>query len=116
MNKERLKTLADFLENLVENGNKFDMGTWFRENECGTTACALGWATKIPEFKDAGLGVDPVCSWIEYEGLYNANAAMAFFGLDGSETRSLFYATGLANGLESSKSEVVDYIREMISE
>lgn len=57
MNKERLLRLADFLEKEVTEA-KFRMSTWSTKediNVCGTSACAMGWATKIPEFAALGL-------------------------------------------------------------
>lgn len=49
MNKERLLKLADFLDTVP--AEKFDLRTW----QCGTTACAVGWACTMPEFQDEGL-------------------------------------------------------------
>lgn len=58
--KKRLLMLADFLDNLPE--ERFDYSHWAGDNwggksdlSCGTTACALGWATTIPELAEAGL-------------------------------------------------------------
>ncbi len=67
MNAERLLRLADFLETLPE--GRFDYSVWSRGCEpgvqleivggaCGTTGCALGWATAIPEFQELGLYLD----------------------------------------------------------
>jgi hypothetical protein len=54
MNKERLLKLADFLDALPP--ERFNYGSWVGDDwkgmqdlSCGTTACALGWATTIPE-------------------------------------------------------------------
>lgn len=54
----RLLTLAWFLKTRVKDSN-FDMAMWghnpkgyridLREHKCGTTACALGWATEVFE-------------------------------------------------------------------
>jgi len=58
--KKRLLKLADVLRKLPE--AKFDYGSWVGNNwkgksdlSCGTTACALGWATTIPSLRRAGL-------------------------------------------------------------
>ncbi len=57
----RLRKLADFLDTLPKEA--FYFGSWV-ENwsggsamnaSCGTTACAFGWATAIPEFQVLGL-------------------------------------------------------------
>ena len=90
MNKKRLLRLADFLENNVPI-KKFYMGTWASKediNECGTTACAMGWATKIPEFAAAGLylgksdavlqGRNPIIT-PRFAGRASFAAASAFF-------------------------------------
>lgn len=74
--KRRLTKLADFMDALPKKAAKhFAMLTWVNHDgahehfergsvldqddlmTCGTTACALGWATTIPAFKKAGLGM-----------------------------------------------------------
>jgi hypothetical protein len=62
--KNRLLRLADFLEALPR--KRFDFNHWVGDNwegkedlSCGTTACALGWATTIPSLRKAGLRMDP---------------------------------------------------------
>jgi len=61
MNKERLLLLAEFLETKVPE-DRFDYTTVVGSNwkyaldlSCGTVACALGWATQIPELAAEGL-------------------------------------------------------------
>lgn len=65
MNKfaSRLLSLATFLEELPR--KRFFYGTWVgptwkgkSDLSCGTTACALGWATVLPEFRRLGLRLD----------------------------------------------------------
>lgn len=59
---DRLLTLADFLETELVS-RRFDYSRWVDLNwdgssellSCNTTACALGWATAIPEFQELGL-------------------------------------------------------------
>lgn len=60
MRTDRLLTLAAFLDSLPP--ERFDFGHWVGDKwegrpdlSCGTTACAAGWATTIPEFREAGL-------------------------------------------------------------
>lgn len=70
--KRRLGVLISFMEKLPRAANKhFDMSHWFAHNgehsigakevtqkvltDCGTSACALGWACTIPSFRKAGL-------------------------------------------------------------
>ena len=50
MNKERLLRLADVILPKVPKAN-FDMSYW----ECGTTACAIGWACQDPVFNAEGF-------------------------------------------------------------
>lgn len=59
MKRKLLTILRDFLrdppKHVVEH---FDMETWGEGDDmhqCGTAACALGWATTIPEIRKAGL-------------------------------------------------------------
>lgn len=60
VHRERLLKLATFLDELPP--SRFDLSTWFGEGSdgrpdltCNSTACALGWATAIPEFRELGL-------------------------------------------------------------
>lgn len=64
--KNRLLKLADFLEKLPR--KKFDYDHWAGRDwegkcdlSCGTTDCALGWATTMPLFRRLGLrlGFEP---------------------------------------------------------
>lgn len=58
--KRRLLKLADFLDELPP--TRFNYESWVGDSwegrsnlSCGTTACALGWATTIPSFRKLGL-------------------------------------------------------------
>lgn len=59
MNKElqgldRLEKLAEFLQTISR--KQFNMENWYiRKPDCGTVACAAGWATHIPSFRRAGF-------------------------------------------------------------
>ena len=59
MRRDRIEELARFLLNRVPDEH-FDLGAWgrkgFAEHECGTAACALGWATVC--FPGDGLRMD----------------------------------------------------------
>lgn len=60
LHAKRLLKLADRLESVPR--KQFDMATYFTETygpepDCGTAACALGWACTMPEFKRLGLGL-----------------------------------------------------------
>lgn len=57
---KRILMLADFVEKVKE--ERFDYHSWAGYEwagdpklSCGTTACALGWATTIPFFRRLGL-------------------------------------------------------------
>lgn len=59
--RNRLRRLAKFLLALLP--ELFDFGTWVERKtwkglpdlSCGTTACALGWAAAMPEFRALGV-------------------------------------------------------------
>lgn len=72
MNEEKLipdtnliRQLADYIEEIPK--KRFNFAHWFHgiielltlkaPLDCGTTACALGWATTMKVFKDKGLRV-----------------------------------------------------------
>lgn len=60
MNAERLLVLAAFLETVPPHRWDFSSivgANWQGKTDlsCGTTACALGWATQIPELNEAGM-------------------------------------------------------------
>jgi hypothetical protein len=104
--KERLLELAKFLRKLPK--KRFDYTTWVGENwegkkdlSCGTTACALGWATAIPSLRKAGLRMVKiydsyvnavVCMKNEENPNHNSPEAAAaeVFGLDTEEFEYLF--------------------------
>lgn len=61
---KRLLKLADFLDKLPP--KRFNYCKWVGDDwrgakdlSCGTTACALGWATTIPQFRKLGLFLRP---------------------------------------------------------
>ncbi len=102
--KKRLLKLADFLYTLPR--NRFDFSTWVGDDwdgkanlACGTTACALGWATTMPEFRRLGLMLkhDDWCSYVSMVDDVRDDivsgpelAAARVFGLDADEYRYLF--------------------------
>ena len=66
--RRRLEKLRDFLKTIPP--KKFNMEMWMdlsgiqkefekpiNANLCGTAGCAVGWATTIPSFRRAGLGL-----------------------------------------------------------
>jgi hypothetical protein len=115
----RLLSLADFLDNLPP--ERFDLKVWVGKTwrgdadiSCGTTACALGWASAVPEFQklglvltDAGHGgpIHPRIRDDEQVSFWDAvlNATNFIFGLNEDETNMLFVPTDDLNDEETSQ-------------
>jgi hypothetical protein len=98
----RLAKLSKFLRTKVPT-DRFDYGHWVGAHwkgkadlSCGTSACAAGWATTIPEFRRRGLRLE--CDdyggrIVFYDGyVYRSgiSAVVRFFGLDFEDARMLF--------------------------
>lgn len=106
MNKERLLTLVKFLKNLHLPINcNFDMNSWGKRKiqeldlsvdevpeECGTRACAIGWACSIPEFKTAGFQLD-LGNAPFFEGKRSYTAISHFFEIKEDTAVNLFAST-----------------------
>jgi hypothetical protein len=115
--KRRLTKLIEFMESLPRSANKhFDMGSWFTHNgehplplpqgapinaevlkDCGTTACALGWAATMPYFNRLGLHVehDGGLGQVVYKGRHGdvsveGCSTPLFGGLDSFQWMELF--------------------------
>ena len=88
MHRRRLRKLAAFLESGYIKPKWFNMGRWaeggFKEKQCGSAACALGWATTI--FRDLNLEGDTPM----YRGRVGFAAGEAFFGISFEEAEYLF--------------------------
>lgn len=99
----RLMTLARFLRKVP--AQRFQMTSYYRgkfcgrleelrHNECGSSACALGWATFIPAFKKAGLRFERDSSEQPsvpvYENNYGVRAGEIFFRIDYDSADLLF--------------------------
>ncbi len=135
MDKKETATLleeaADDLENLELPPNaKFDMGTWGEhpygpkpdlENLCSTTACAAGWLSLMPKWRNRGFtshwlqrrtGIDTVGPWglIPIEGQGWEAMGAQVFGATSHELACIFFATG------DSRDEVVERFRELAVE
>ena len=108
VHRRRLRALAKLLRSLTprEAREHFYMGSWFthlgahahrvptmpKEKDlttCGTFACALGWATTIPQLQRAGLRLDACDCAVVFDGYHGAQAAAAVFGLDDMAARWL---------------------------
>lgn len=89
----RLLVLADFLDRLP--WHRFDLTSWVgcawkgaQDLSCGTTACALGWAATIPEFRDLGLR-------LRRNGEPGGNGFPTVDGLDPYATASVIFGLTL---------------------
>lgn len=103
---KRLVKLANFLRELPKRKFCFADIINGRPNECGTKACALGWAGLMPEFNKAGFKTfidegegededgydDGNIKYKDKTGRTHCGliAADMFFGLTDSETDGLF--------------------------
>lgn len=119
--KRRLLKLAKFLERLPK--KRFDFGQWVGDDwkgkkdlSCGTTACALGWATAIPSFRKAGLRLKsygftsyPRGGYVTLKGhdnsLSSEEAAAQVFGITENEATYLFNPDMDSQGLDDALAE-----------
>ena len=118
--KKRLLALADFLDRLP--AKRFQYNYWFHnditnpdtnpypdggpinalKHFCGTTACALGWATTMPRFRRLGLHWQHLTPRIPDNDNVFGSAAV-IFGISSHEAMYLFspnYPAYAAYGLE----------------
>lgn len=114
----RLTKLADYMEKLPKAAEKhFSMQAWFRHDgehpflkdgespqkkhyfDCGTSACALGWAATMPYFRKAGLKIfyGDAGGDISFRGcsvFCDDTATSGLFELDEHQSRMLFGPSG----------------------
>ncbi len=113
---ERLRILADFLPSVPE--RQFNLIFWAegpRIEECGTAACACGWATTIPAFRAVGLKLDTQLGMgIIFGELLDWEAVTTFFGLTHHEAEHLFSAERY--GFRATPAIVAARIREHLAE
>ena len=118
MHTERLLTLASFLDSVP--WEQFDLESWFGENHCGSTACAIGWATRIPEFQEQGFSA----KWNEPRYCMNGvafsfgwHAVWDFFQLSELEAEHLFWDSSCLGGIriDQTPSEVAGRIRDFVA-
>jgi len=94
----RILKLADFLESLPR--KRFDFSIWVGNEwkgapdlSCGTTACALGWATTLPLFRRLGLRLSPRTRWpiLNHRSMIRGDAPFRkLFGLSEATFDRLF--------------------------
>lgn len=114
MNVEALKQLKRVLQNVPE--KEFDITLW----DCGTAACAAGWAGRDPWFSSRGLRVTKApYSMLYYKDLFYEEALMAFFDLTLEQT-ALFFEWGYEASLEKSNyvtpADVIERIDELLAQ
>jgi len=102
---DRLEKLYAFMGTVKP--TKFYFGEWAvaeseetaNINACGTTACAMGWAGSMPEFRKRGLKLvwekDIGSGYVEFVDrngykLFGEHAGAKFFGLTEDESNHLF--------------------------
>lgn len=132
--KRRLLKLANFLDKLPP--HRFDFRTWAGYNwkgkadlSCGTSACAMGWATTFPSFRRLGLRLAQEAfgsgrAWVYLKGRPRGDgpwlAGKKIFGLNKEEFNFLFISYENINvfmydrnslGPLSSAKEVANHIR-----
>lgn len=136
--RKRLLKLAEKLESLPK--KRFYYGDWVGEDwrgkkdlSCGTTACALGWATTIPSLRREGLRLfkhdysnGGYVGLIDKKGKETGDeidAGKKVFGLNSMEVGLLFYpgSTALINGHEmespdedATPKQVAKFIRKFV--
>jgi hypothetical protein len=128
----RLTKLADYMAKLPASANKhFNMGSYFDHNgdhqlvadngltkkhlmDCGTTACAFGWAATVPAFRKAGLSMDAEgeFSLRGCASIYCDEIAKTFFDIDSVQQAHLF---GSRTFIKTPK-QWAKYCREFIKE
>ncbi len=95
MHKKRLLKLAELLQTVPK--AKFNLNDWRRNpdrtkngdiHDCGTVACAIGWACAIPEFIKDGLRFEQNSP--TYKGEYSWTAVEKFFGISEKMAELLF--------------------------
>lgn len=135
VSRNRLLKLANFLDKLPR--KRFCYSTWVgadwegnQDLSCGTTACALGWAATMPEFRRLGLNLKSDNYFCNYVSLKKKNkevaidldAASEVFGLGMVEAEYLFcpeHDDGDGNyspGDNATPKQVAKHIRKFVKE
>ena len=128
MNIERLTKLAELLYWVAAEHKPFDLTVWINDQdpysetfdpqrkagECGTAACAVGYAACDPWFNAQGLSLvdgEPAIRDVE-EGW---DSVEIFFDLGEGDARHLFCSSRYCAGPETGPSQVATRIREFIA-
>lgn len=102
----RILKLADFVEKIPP--KKFDFRTYVghdwrgaKDLSCGTTACALGWATAMPLFRKLGLRLvktKDIAERIKLGKGHPESKSEELFGISGSTYYMLFIPSDWSEG------------------
>lgn len=112
---------------------RFDFSTWVgtdwagaKDLSCGTTACALGWATTIPSLQRAGLRLrrhEFGLPYVECNSRADDGAAAEIFGISDEDAASLFYPRfcgpdEIDSGLpdDATPKQVADHIEKFVEQ
>lgn len=111
--KRRLLRLAKLLDTVPR--ERFSMSGWSngpitKKRPCGTTACAAGWATTIPEFRMEGLRLYRL---FDHQDLFYRQrtadeAAELFFG---PGTFVALFDSALPGGPKTAAKRIRDYVQ-----
>lgn len=106
INTKRLALLAYYLPSIPV--NQFDLTGWIR--------CAMGWATKVPEFAELGFtyvfnGAADVPYYKDETSWY---AVEKFFGLTNHEAETLFSMFCYTTGGRTTPKQVAARIKQFL--
>jgi len=114
MRKDRLLKLAEFLETKQFNEEeKFDLNGWHYKDECGTIACAIGWATTL--FKKEKFELTDHDT-PQYKRFWDWKAVEKFFSIDSYEAEYLFLGSKYGKKDLNNPLAVAIRIREFVKE
>jgi hypothetical protein len=134
--KQRLLKLAHFLDSVPR--KKFDIGSFItvksdnlgedfsdeydywtvkalKNNECGTVACACGWAATIPSFRKAGYKLNDFGT-IMFNGEKDWGAIEDFFGLEETESSYLFLGSSYPYDYKTTPKQVKQRILKFLKQ
>lgn len=100
---DRLQKAIDTLKEVHEKEIPFDIGNWYYDTECGTSACALGhisiqkWANDLGLCKNTVTHVPTYINPETTETTNMYNAAVEFFGITHDQALWLFSPTLYSN-------------------
>lgn len=123
--KKKLLKLAKFLETKVR-AKRFSLDSWAdfwfdaddTDMDCGSTACALGWATKC--FPKQGLKIDTVpyslgsTQCVYYKDCSGFAAGAKFFGISHAQSQFLFESAFYPSWGDTRKIDVIRRIRNLV--